>query len=66
MQDQIDAGELAQFSPETAGTDHTFHVSRTVRQLDAPSSRTVIDWLQNIGRPPRLKTRGIAAARRPS
>lgn len=46
VQDQIDAGELVQFSPEMVEIDHTFHIAHTVASARRPFVQTVIDWLR--------------------
>lgn len=51
VQDQIDAGELVQFSPVPVEIDHTFHIAHTVQSARRPFVQAVIDWLRTSAAP---------------
>jgi LysR family glycine cleavage system transcriptional activator len=46
VQDQIDSGELAQFSPVPLEIGHTWHIAHTIASARRPFVQTVIEWLR--------------------
>jgi LysR family glycine cleavage system transcriptional activator len=47
VQDQIDSGELCEFSPTHLESEHTFHIAHTLASARRPFVQNVIDWLKS-------------------